>query len=277
MILTSKHPLLTLSQEFAMLCKPLELFNITHITYQKQFKNGARISLSNKPQWIEDYYNLSLYSTSLFESQDAVQADFSVWLGEYDLDVYKHGKLYYNTACSISVTEPVHDGYEVYIFATAGEHAKAIQYLSNHKEIIYHFILYLKDRGKKLLNVAEQNSLLLPKPRVLEEANLAFLINEQEIQTMQQLKNQFFKSTPVYKYSFEKGPATGVKLTHRELLCLAYLLNNKTAEETANLMNLSRRTVESYLNNIRTKLNIDNKSLLLQQLKANRLLAAIIE
>lgn len=276
MILTSKHALLSLSQEFAELCKPLEPFHITHITYLRQYRNGSRISLSNRPRWLEDYYNLNLFDSSLFEEQPAqYHSEFAVWLGEYNLAVYRHGRQYYNTAHSITITEPVADGCEFFLFSSPPKHARAIQYLANNMEILYHFILYVKDRGKKLFHSAGKNRLWLVKNNQADTNKQVILTDAGYQQSMQQLKKQFFANTPIYRYVFEKGKHQGVHLTQRELQCLAFLLQNKTAEETAKLMHVSRRTIEFYLNNIRLKLDYDDKTELLEYVKTNRFLAAV--
>ena len=50
------------------------------------------------------------------------------------------------------------------------------------------------------------------------------------------------------------------KLTRREAQCLLYLIVGKTQNETAQLLNLSERTVETYLTNVRYKLNCEGRS-----------------
>lgn len=275
-ILNPKHPLLILSAKFAELCKPLELFHINHVTYLKKFKDGTRIGLSNKPQWIEDYYNLKLYQSSLFEASPMqYQAEFGIWLGEYDIEVYQHGKNYYGTYHSITVTEPVKDGCEFFLFSVSRKHAQVIQYLGNNMDILYRFILYVKDRGASLFKSAANSRLILQNDRNFDLVDESLQPNKNYFQLMDNLKQQFYKGTSIHKYIFEQSNHAGIHLTQRELLCLSYLLQNKTAEETAKLMNISRRTVESYLDNIKIKLAIDTKADLVANLKSNRFLAAL--
>ena len=51
-----------------------------------------------------------------------------------------------------------------------------------------------------------------------------------------------------------------VELTERQLQCAEYLLQGKTAREMAELLGLSRRTVEYYLCNVKSKLECKNKA-----------------
>lgn len=57
------------------------------------------------------------------------------------------------------------------------------------------------------------------------------------------------------EYYLEGAP----KLSAQERLCLHYLLFGNTAQETANEMKISPRTVESYLENAKNKLSCDHK------------------
>lgn len=49
-------------------------------------------------------------------------------------------------------------------------------------------------------------------------------------------------------------------LTNRECECIFLLIRGKTAKEIGALLSLSKRTVESYIENIRNKMNCKNKS-----------------
>ncbi len=53
-----------------------------------------------------------------------------------------------------------------------------------------------------------------------------------------------------------KNPLMFEKLSPRENQCLYWTLQGKTAKEAGMILNLSRRTVECYLNTVRKKLGI---------------------
>lgn len=276
MVLMQKHPLLVLSTEFAELCKPLEMFHIHHFTYQKQFNDGTRISLSNKTQWVEDYYNMKLYESSLFEEKpSSYKPAFNIWTEEYDIPVYTHGRTNYNTGPCISITEPHHDGCEHYLFSTSPDRPEAVHYLANNMDILYHFILYLKDRGEKVFKKAQDKSNRIVVQKSFIAPSESLMTNQDFHQRMQMHKKQFFNKTPIRRFTFEAGDSQGIRLTQREISCVIHLLQNKTAQETAELMNLSRRTVESYLDNIKVKLDCDTKVDLLNKLKANKYLFSL--
>lgn len=277
MILNSQHPFIRLSLELAELCKPLELFKIHHFTYFKHFSDGARISLSNKPKWIEDYYNLTLFDSSLFEDKPSLyQPGFNIWLGDYDLDVYRHGKLYYNTSHSITITELQPDGCEFFLFAAAAERYQEINYLANNINILYRFILYLKDKGKHIIKKAEKFKIKHPKQPGSFALFHDLITDEAKFQQMQEAKESFLALTPIHKYSVTNAASGKLKLSRREIECIINLLNNKTNPEISRLMNISLRTVETYMDNIKLKLNCSSRQELIDKLRADKYIAALL-
>ncbi len=51
----------------------------------------------------------------------------------------------------------------------------------------------------------------------------------------------------------------GINLSRRECECLFYLLRGFSATDISNTLNLSKRTIESYIENIKSKLKCDSK------------------
>jgi len=268
----SNHPFLLLSQQLEEICRPLEAFGIHHFTYLKQYRNGERISLSNKPAWIEAYYNLKLYDSSLFEEpKEGSLSSFNLWFGDYDLDVYRHGRLYFNTMHSISIVEHSRNYIETYLFATSPDNPESIHYLSNNRDILYHFIMYMKDRGKNIFTKAEKHKFTIEfqdddSSKKYED----WFQNTELAKKLDQEKRNYFNNTPVHQFTFNTKNNSDVRFSNRELSCIKHLLNFKNASETAALMNISVRTVESYLNNIKCKLGCNTKAEILAILNSSK-------
>jgi len=62
------------------------------------------------------------------------------------------------------------------------------------------------------------------------------------------------------------------RLTKREMECLSYILQGRTLKETADILQLSKRTVETYFENIKNKLGCKNKTELLLQVSSRGIL-----
>jgi DNA-binding CsgD family transcriptional regulator len=178
---------------------------------------------------------------------------------------------------SISIVEFKHNSCETFLFATTPDNPQSINYLSNHREILYHFILYLKDRGKSIFEKAAKNTILIPGAGW--ETQPQSLPSVQDIASIHQLNEQksvFFAQTPIYQFSFENKEHQNIKFSQREIMCIVHLLNYKTAVETAKIMNISPRTAESYLNNIKLKLNCTTRSELIKKLQNSPYWSAIL-
>ncbi|MBA3537577.1 MAG: helix-turn-helix transcriptional regulator [Tatlockia sp.] len=270
-MINENHSFLKLSAQMADLCNLIRPFGIHHFTYLKQYQNGKRISLSNKPSWIADYYNLDLYKSSLFEKPfEGTKSSFDLWFSDYDLDVYRHGKLYYNTMHSISIVEYQSCSYETWLFATTPDNAQAIHYLSNNREILYHFILYLKDEGRAIFKSAEKSAIVIPETG-WESPCLSWPQDADYCNKFEKEKAAFFAKTPIHRFTYDNN----LSFSHREMVCIYHLLNFKTAAETAKIMNISPRTVESYLDNIKNKLGCSTRGEVFQKLKDNPYWSAI--
>lgn len=221
---------------------------------------------------LDGYEEFMLRKLEAFEESPRMYEEgFQVYIGDYPLAVYQHGRQYYNSAHSIIIVEQQSDGCEIYIFATASKHEKTVHYLANNIDILYHFILYLKDKGLKLLVKANQHKLQInQKQKANKQIKIACHEHEK-----QNIKQQFFRATHVYKYQLKDGEHAGVILTDREIDCIYHLVNHKTAEQTAKLLGVSRRTIESYLDNIKLKLCCDSKVEIIRKLASNRYVNAL--
>lgn len=68
------------------------------------------------------------------------------------------------------------------------------------------------------------------------------------------------------KYYMTKEPYTQVYFTQREVECLYYLVRGLTITSAASFLDLSPRTVEYYLKNMKMKVNVRTKADLIELL-----------
>ncbi len=259
MYIKSDHNLIRISQQLAIPCSPLKLIGIEHFSYMKQFADGTRINLSDKAQWIDDYYNLKLYQSSLYEDNLAnYTSGHHVAIGCEDLEVSRHGMLYYNTIHGIVIIKADPSCCEFFLFGFTADNLQAVRILLENMEVLYHFIAYLKAQCSDLFIKAEKSKILLPNNRIILNAKSTVDMDFAKI------KKEFFQKTKIYKYNYKKPDGHKIKLSNREIDCIAYIKNNLTAKMIAKKMNLSHRTVEAYLENIRAKFNLPDRHELLR-------------
>lgn len=73
------------------------------------------------------------------------------------------------------------------------------------------------------------------------------------------------------KYCLDKSQISTV-FTIRESQCLTYLINDQTIEQTADALNVSPKTVEFYLKNMKEKLGCVDEKELIEKLKITNLI-----
>ena len=96
----------------------------------------------------------------------------------------------------------------------------------------------------------------------LNHSTLAKVCNEIALSDIHYRKNRNTKQRS-YQVGIEFKNTT---LTPRELECLYFLVRGKTITAISVLLNLSKRTVEHYIDNIKVKLNCGSKAALIEYL-----------
>ncbi|GAF99871.1 unnamed protein product, partial [marine sediment metagenome] len=76
-------------------------------------------------------------------------------------------------------------------------------------------------------------------------------------------KNQFVAQTKLRHYYIDDNHSNF--LNKRELECLLHTLQGYTANETANCLNISPKTVEGYISEVKTKLGCNKRSALFKK------------
>lgn len=142
-MIIDKHPFLAMAKDIDDICKPLRQFGIHLYSYRKTFKNGSRINVSNNANWLEDYFRLDLYKSSLFESDvDCYSSGFSVWPQESNLPVFAHGRTYYNSDNGITLILKDKDYCEYFMFGADAHNKQMINFYINNLELISNFTQY---------------------------------------------------------------------------------------------------------------------------------------
>lgn len=250
-MIIDKHPFLAMAKDIDDICKPLRQFGIHLYSYRKTFKDGSRINVSNNANWLEDYFQYELYKSSLFESDiDCYSSGFSVWPKESSLPVFEHGRTYYSSDNGITLILKDKDYCEFFIFGADQHNKQMINFYINNLELIRSFTEYFIERSSDLMKQAK-SSLITLKP-TMKNSNQ---IHKKYLSIDSSNIKQLFPK----KIHLNTSISQPIQLTPREISCIKYLMNGKTAKEIANQLHLSYRTIEYYLENIRSKTGCRNK------------------
>lgn len=70
---------------------------------------------------------------------------------------------------------------------------------------------------------------------------------------------------PIKQQQIFKGPREDIYFSKRELECIYHMTSGKTTKEIAKILQVSPRTVEFYLKNIKTKMNVSSRTAIIEK------------
>ncbi len=241
-----KHILFTEHSSVLEICNPLFDINITGFIYMRQFQDGSFIDLSTKLDWSEFFLNKFLkgeYCAHTIKNHMFMHKDINLWMSDPDNLVWREGKQFFGYGNGISICFTHANYNDVFCFYTdIDNHAINELYIKNYQKLKL-FCQYFIGKADKLIKKGLSNKLHSPAKYLTEATNpsdTAIIHN--------QLSNKLIQGTP-FKL-----------LTKRELSTINLIMNGHTAQQAADALFISKRTVETHLCNAKKKLSCTSLS-----------------
>jgi DNA-binding CsgD family transcriptional regulator len=244
------------SDKIKKVTRPLrDHLGVAYFTYHQIDKNGKYTVLVDRPDWAEHYVEEKFFLEDPYlRHPDVYESGFSLieshGSDHYKKTVMKAGKEIFNLDFGLIMVEKQADKVEFFGFAGNRTESNLDKLYLNKPALLKSFARHFKKELGPILHEMEQEAGLLSK---LKGAD--FYLND-PIHPDLEAKDRL-------AYLFDLGLKPLVKKAHslssRERDCLKWLLAGKSAKETAQLLNLSTRTVESYFENIKNKLSCPTK------------------
>lgn len=226
---------------------------IDFFAYGRNYPNHKMMSLQTEITFFDTWFKRDhlLCGTALRAGQ---------YLPEYVLPAHQmadnksHG--YHNGLILIKEYEGFQ---EIFTLYGKGLNNDITNWYLNHQAIFESFVLYFKDKAQKIIAQAKHHLIDMPEgmnhfPEKINKVNY-FLFQSKE-----------------YHFQVDNMEIT---LSKREFECLIALLEGKTGQQTANDLQVSIKTVEAYLANIRGKFQCKNRAEIFSKAKALGLLTLI--
>jgi len=247
-----------LVNEVNLICESFfSQYNINAFSYSRVFPDGSRSELwtdadalyhtfFNK-KYIADTYTPDNYQEDekfiFLENKleiypDIIKKKYSLQLNDQK-NIFNHDNCFMilnktNTLC------------EYFIFYTPTEFKTAFNFYVNNLYLFENFIAEFKSKSKELISKVDNDRIIKPwKGRVISVNPIL--------------------SAPILK-SEALLPLQKSVLTKREFQVAQHILEGKTAQESAFLLGLSKRTIEYYIENIKNKFGCSRKPELLVEL-----------
>ena len=251
MILPSSHFFFTSSQAVDAIVQPLkQYFGLSSFIYQKNFDDGTEIRLFNQPKWCAFFYEHELYKKSAFESKPSQYVKNRILWNQIPWHSAVLSKAReFNIAHGITFVEPTADGCEFFFMGAPVDQPQVMQRYITRIDLLEKFIVYFREKAAPLIEQAKHNKIHIPNK--FEAAPLAL------IESQCSFDSSGFLAT--------LNPALQL-LSPRERECADLLAKGYTVKMMGRALNLSPRTVETYVEHIKTKLNANSKADLIRVL-----------
>jgi len=249
--LTSNHIAIAYNNRIrADLIKICEVFfsntPIKHFSYCRLFYDGLSLLYLRTTKEITEFI-LDKNSSNAGDFHNAVRYTLSIqdelhhflWpyhTSDFNLSMYASQ----NVCHGLSIYRKQKNYIECWSFATTHDHPYISNFYFDNLATLHKFITYFSECANSIIETGSQTAVSTMSKKL----------------DMSPLPQSYQKPMLIGNNYGARNDAISVKgyiPTPREQECLTYLIQGKSAKQTAYLMNISSRSVESYLHNLKTK------------------------
>lgn len=231
-----RSELLNHSAEVNQLCASLQKqLNISYFNYVRLCKDSKRILLTNRPKYIDDFYKKNQQEDNTVTKIERLEYDqYFTWDMFDKTPAFSEAKREYNIANGLTVIKPFPNYTELYYFGTTRENKTAPELYRSNLDLFDHFILYFRDKGRKLIDHASTMPLVSDTEHAIKENNTKAK-NDKIITDFERFR---------YVFHDDKGDHLFSK---NETAFLIYYSLQYSKREIALVVNVCENTVEYYL------------------------------
>lgn len=219
----------------AIMLPHLHKHGITVFNYYRMYFDGSVIRFSSDRAWTEHFFNKD-YINKLAVPSSYLQKtlNYFIWLIDDCPEMLLDAAVNFNTSNGISIAQRQPDSIEYFCFATTRDNRAIVNnFYINNLELLLQYCAFFKEKAEPLLKVGENNRIITTNAINLMEKN---------------------NSTQLLQRKYNSG------LSNRQFDCASFLLKGLTQKEIALQLNISPRTVETYINQLKVKFSCRNKS-----------------
>ena len=250
----SKHPIMTHTKDIADICNPLLHLNINYFGLVHINNNAEVVFINNHPDLANNYLAKKYHHSDILSSEHQFP-EYILW---DSLHCTGNSKRMLQDASEFgcrqffSIIEQNIHGKFFYHFASQTSSVSMHQVYLSNLDALKDFIYYFNDT----VNSTSQLSRFKQTKVILEDTHrdLELIVDDKRVDLFN-IRHQFTTGFANIS-SNKKNP--NIKLSRQQSECLRLLVLGYTMKDIATKMNLSTRTVECYLSNVRKLFNCRN-------------------
>lgn len=245
----------SIAEKVEVICMPLfQYFGITHFGYIKIFNNKTMLRMANNEKWTLKYFEKEFYNDrecyNISKISEA-KPHFLLLTGEPQGEHFTSLCKEFDIWNALAIYEKFQDYTDFWFFATSQHNTEALNFYINNKEILRKFTLYFKSKLAEDIHNVKKEKLIHLKNQTPQ--------NFDEDEDEDEKINNFFDKTNIKYYKINED----FIVSKKEFEVLYYLIQGKTIKEIARLGNVSFRTIEFHMENLKKKAACHKKSQLI--------------
>jgi DNA-binding CsgD family transcriptional regulator len=244
-----------LSEAISALTRPLlEMFQLSHFSYFSVDDAGYSACISTHPEWMEFYLDQQLFCNNPFLKDPAIIPSGVFFTKAIKDPKYLQSRQHahsFGIEDSLVITTNIGNRLKGFSFGWRSEVANELT-LINEIPLLKRYCQFFEEQAEKAIRDVESDPI-----HVLPMIGEKFYRSKEKFIIPQNKRSSLLSLLGV------ESP----QLSNREKECLRLCLSGETAKGIASILHLSTRTVESYFENIKIKLNCFNKTELLKKAK----------
>lgn len=239
----------TCADDINKICAPLfSAFPIKYFAYLRKYSDNSVVVLNSSKEWMLNYaqkqYPIPIGSQHIYTWQ-ASMPEIAVYDAATNFGFYN----------GIMLQKEQNNYIEMIELASSGKGCDPIDFCCN-KHLFNQFLWYFKDKTAKIMQKAENERLILPAVifSKIEETKPAY-----------EKFHSSIKSSKIRLIVNRKE----IIFTRREYEVLALLATGKSMKQAALILDISPKTLETYLNRAKIKTQAHSTNQLLENFTAN--------
>ncbi len=265
----NKHPVLLHASDIEDICRPLSKLNISYFAHVNIDKAGQFSAVSNHPEFHKHYLQQGYHHADIHLANSVLTAKYIIWdslVCSGESEQMNQDAEALNIRHTFTIIDKNATGDNFYHFSThIKEHSFNQTYLSNI-DLLEMFVSYFHacmNHSKKLLKAYEFKYSLDKSDAEcnINTGSFSLCLGDTRAEFMRELsmpragsKTEAKRLQKNNALLIHKDTNQAVALYRQQLKCMVLLMEGHTAREIADKINLSCRTVNHYLENLRNKL-----------------------
>lgn len=222
-------------------------FGLDCFSYHKTFADDNQIRLSNKADWYKHYLSRKFYLESIFElSADRYQSSYFLWstVASHERIIKEAAK--YSIYQGVTIVNKIGNDCEFYFLGMSSCDQHLYTNLVLNINQLLKFIPYFNIEAKKLIQTVSMN---------------------RTISNDMELNSTNFKNILGFDRMSYIMDISDISMTSREKDIALLLISNKTSKQIALSLDISFRTVEQYIRQLKVKFKAADKKELENKLR----------